>query len=259
MKVLLAIAHYGSKNRKFLMRCLREYNSFQKYTFEVHLYVTEEFNLSEFSNLTIYLHIYPLHVGENLVLQHRDMFVANRDKFDYYMYYEDDVLITESIFDSYIDVQNKLPLPYVCGFLRYENKTGNDRKFLIDNLPVNSCLRWGITVVKENYTINGEKYFEVYNFHQGGYLFPKRTMNFVFDSTNYLVCHDFYAGRALEGAASDVFRKCGVIKVIPRNRVSELVVHHLPDKYVNTHEAYTEESTPDDKQIALMQPRHVNY
>jgi hypothetical protein len=58
----------------------------------------------------------------------------------------------------------------------------------------------------------------------------------------------------LESAASDVYFNCGIIKVYPRNRVSELLVHHLPDKYVKMlPDVYTEEATPDDTKLMSLQ------
>ena len=175
------------------------------------------------------------------------------------MYCEDDILITEANFDAYVDIQNKLPLPYVCGFLRYENKVGSDQKWLIDNHPSSSCLRFGKTVIKDNYILNGEDYFEVYNFHQGCYVLTKKLMNYVIDGGFYRTFNDHYAGRELKGAASNVFMKGGITKVIPRKRVGELLIHHLPNKYMSTDPNFTDDIVPTEKQIALMQPRYVDY
>jgi hypothetical protein len=253
-KVLLAVAHYGSSNRARFLQCFKEYCSFQKYEITAHLFLTEDFNCDEFRNIDIIKHIYAPSVGQMLVQKHKQTFVEERRNFDYYLYCEDDVFITENNVDTYVTIQSVLPSPFSCGFLRYEYKGDNPYKFLFDNHPVNSVHCGGTTTIKGNYIINNIPFFEVYNVHQGCYLLTQELMNKAIDSGKYLESHNYYAGGPLEGAASDVYFKCGVTKVIPRSRVSDLLVHHLPNKYVHMREdVYTEDTTPDDVKIATMQ------
>ena len=253
-KILLAIPHYGSTNRKYLLNCLREYNSFRDCQIVVHIYSTEEFNVSEFSNLTVYFSEFDSSIGQMLVHQHKPWFFELKDQFDYFIYCEDDVFITEWNFQTYIKEQKNLPTPFACGFLRYEHKPNKAYKFLFDQHPVHSIHRRGKEVIKNNYIINQNSYFEVYNIHQGCYILTKDLLDIAIKSGKYLDRQDYYAGHPLEGAASDVYYKCNITKVIPRLNISNLVVHHLPNKYVNMlPDIYTEETTPDDKKLEMMQ------
>jgi len=253
--ILLAMAHYGSTNRNYFLSCLREYNSFKKYVLDVHLYLTEELDVSEFSNLKITQHIFDPSIGHYLTHEHKQLFAENLDLYNYFIYSEDDMLITESHMDAYVGVQLMLSTPFVCGFMRYELRKDSDYKFLIDNHPIHSCHRGGNRVVKDNYMIFSEPYFEVYNFHQAFYILPNSLMRFVLNSGRYMENDYHYAG-ILEGAASNIFFKCGLIKIIPRNRVSEFIVHHLSDRYANRADLahiYTTEQTPDDEKMKIMQ------
>jgi hypothetical protein len=253
-KILLTIAHYGSTNRNYFLECLKEYNSYNGCRITVHLLLTEDIDCSAFSNLNIVKHIYPLSIEHDLVHEYKPIFSYEAGNFDYYIYCEDDVMITKENFDVFVSVQENLILPYVCGFLRYELKENDNYKYLIDNHPVHSCHRGGNTIIKENYTINGEPYFEVYNIHQGCHILTKATLEYLKTNSNkYFDKISNYAG-VREGAASDVYFNCGLIKVIPRNRVSELVVHHMANKYVQMHpEFYIQSTTPDDVKIATLQ------
>ena len=253
--ILVAIAHYGSNNREYLEKCLREYQAyFPEYVVTVYLYLTEMIDVKEYPGLKIYVTIYKPEIGKMLVVQHKQMFHELRGLYDYYIYCEDDVAISLTKFNSYASIQNELPVPYVCGFLRYEYKDGNPYRFLFDQHPIHSCHRGGTTVIKSNYIIKNEPYFEVYNFHQGCYVLTRKLLQHAIDSGKYLEQDNYYVGSPLEGAASDVFYKCGIVKVIPRNRVDKLLVPHLPNKYVKMlPDIYTENTTPNEVVISQLQ------
>ena len=252
--VLLVIAHYGSGNRKYFLECLKEYNSYNGYSITAHLLLTEDIDCSEFSNLNIIKHIYPLSIRYNLTYEYKPIFYYEMGKFDYYVYTEDDNFITQQNFDAFISTQATLPFPYVCGFLRYEYKENDDYKYLFEAHPVHSCHRGGTTVIKANYIINDEPYFEVYNIHQSSHILTKVMMDYLrANHAHYFerICH--YVGIA-EGAASDVYYDCGLTKVIPRNRASEFIIHHMIDKYVRMWpNVYTKDTTPDDIKMATLQ------
>lgn len=261
-KILLAIPHYGTNNRKYLISCLEQYNKFQNCKITVHIYSTEEFDVKQFTNLEIFFAIFPKSIGHMLVHQHKPWFVELRNQYDYYIYCEDDVFITNQHFENFIKYQSNLPDPFACGFLRYEYKPDSNYKYLFDQHPVHSIHRGGQTIIKSNYIINNESYFEVYNIHQGCYILTRSLLNRAIDSGRYLEQTNYYAGHPLEGAASDVYYKCGIIKVIPRKHVSNLLIHHLPNKYVNMlPDIYTEDTTPDDIKISIidlhLKPIHV--
>lgn len=252
-KIIVALAHFGSSNREYFLKCLKAYNDFTGYHLDIHLYLTEDINCKEFSNLAITKHLYDRSIGKMLPNQHKALFNGVRGEYDYYLYCEDDVLITEANVVACCSALEELPLPYACGFLRYEHKEGSDYKYLIDCHPAHSCHRRGTVVIKSNYSFNGVHCFETYNMHQGSYLLSRKLFDVVVDSGNYLEPDRRYTD-LLESAASDVYYCCGIVKVYPRERVNELLVHHLADKYVKMlPDVYTEDATPDNNKLMTLQ------
>ena len=246
--ILIAIPHHGTKNRIYFFQMLKEFNSFKKYNIFLHVFSTEEFNFDEFDNLTITQHIFDNNIGQILTHKHKSLFYENRNNYDYFMYCEDDVLITESIMDAFVEEQNNLPVQYICGFLRYELKENNSYKFLCDSHPCHSIHRGGYDIIKNNYILNNKEYFEPYNIHQASYVIPKNIFNNI-PFEKYLSDTNNYVG-ILEGAASNIFFKCGLTRVIPRDKIKKLLIHHLPNTYVKKfHEFYTEESTLDENKL----------
>lgn len=247
-KILLTIMNYGTTNRNYLITCLREYNSFKNYSITAHIFLTSEFDCTEFKNLNIIKHICPESLGESFVHESKPIIYENRNNFDYYIYSEDDILITKENFDSFISIQKYLPFPYVCGFLRYELLENDDYKYLIDNHPTHSCHRHGNCSIKQNYTINNDVYFEPYNIHQACHVLTNDHIKYL--SKNHLKYFEKksnYAGMR-EGCASDIYVHFGLIKVIPKNeKIKNLLIHHLPNKYVNENRSlYNKNSTPNE-------------
>ena len=243
--ILISIPHYGSKNRKYLFESLTELNLFKKYKLDIHIYCTDKVNFDEFDNLYITQHIFNKNIGVNLTHQHKKLFLNHINDYDYFMYLEDDVLIKESTIDSFIEEQNSLPFPFICGFLRYELKENNQYKFLCDCHPCHSVHRNGFNVVKSNYLINNKKYFEPYNIHQASYILTKNIFHEI-SKEKYLDEYNNYVG-ILEGAASNVYYNMGLIKVIPRENLDKLLIRHIPNTYVQKlNYFYTEDSTPND-------------
>jgi hypothetical protein len=101
------------KRNKCLIENLRSYNSFVDYKITIHLLLTEDIDCSEFSNLIIHKHIYDYSIQQYLGVQHKQIFLDNIDKYDYFLFLEDDILINEKNINTYINVQQNLPLPFI--------------------------------------------------------------------------------------------------------------------------------------------------
>lgn len=249
LKVMLCIPHYGSSNRTYLLNCLREYNSYKKYKIDCYLDVTDSIELSEYNNMKIFVSRHDKSVGMELTLKHREKMVSKLNDYDVFLYAEDDILITEDNIDSWLAIQGTLPNSFICGFLRYEQKENNPYKFLFDTHPTHSVHRYGketMEIFKSGFLIDGKKYLEPYNIHQGCYILKKEMLSSVINSGKYLENGNHYVG-ILEGAASNVFYKCGLIRVLPAKGIQKLLVHHSCNKYIKKlSHFYTENTTLND-------------
>lgn len=248
---LVCLVHFGCEGqlpgghqREYFLQVLAEYNKAAlKYDITLHVFLTEDtIDWSAFPNLNPIKHIFPESITNRLPREHKAIMIENAGKFDYYLYSEDDILITPDHLDAF--VETKLPMPYVPSFLRYELKPGNPYKFLFDIHPANGCHRGGNVPIKETHIINGEKYLEPYNIHSGCYLVTNEQFEFALKN-GYANDFPWYAKGPMESVASNIYWNCGLIKVIPKKNIERWVVHHLSDRYVNMlpHD-YTEELTP---------------
>ena len=91
------------------MRCLEEYNRFKKYEVNCILLLTDKsIDVSVFPNIQFSVHFYDPGIKHNLALKHRELMAKEQGKFDYYLYMEDDILLTEEVFDFWITEQNSI-------------------------------------------------------------------------------------------------------------------------------------------------------
>lgn len=256
LNILVCIPNFGTGNRIHIKRVLTEFKSYTKYNLSIHLLLTDDFDTTEFAPLKIEKHLYPGHIGESLPHTHKQIFEQQLQNYDYFLYIEDDLLLKESLVDTFMEETKILPPHMVCGFLRYENKLGAEGHYLIDCHPDHAGHRGGKDkIIMHNYLINGIEYFELYNLHQGCYLLSRQQLSDVIKTGRYFL--DFWRGGyagILESAGSDVFFRCGIVKVIPRKKIQQLLLHHLPDKYVNrVPDVYRNHLTPTDTQLAILE------
>lgn len=259
-KMLVVIANYGSKQMKYLKRIMQEYNNFRKYKVKVILISTEHIKGLKYKNLEIKQEIFDASLGYWLAHRHKKFIAENKDKFDIFIYSENDILITEENIDVLAKHSKNLSKTnLVPGFLRYEANNGKDKhlidlhpnhaanripfyfatKYVISMLPEKTALALGLHPIISNPNINiiGERYFEVQNLHQGSYMLTKEQLEKVVRSGNYLNEKKNYAG-IREGAASNVYANCGITKVVSFDDLERSLIHHLPEKYIGKHQTY---------------------
>ena len=259
-RVLAVIVNYGNKQLEYLKRIIQEYDNFRKYKVKVILISTEHINGLKYKNLEIKQEIFDASLGYWLAHKHKKFIAENKDKFDIFVYSENDMLITEENIDVFAKHSKNLSkINLVPAFLRYETNNGKDKclidlhpnhaanripfyfamKHIISLLPEKTALALGLHPIirKNNIRVNGKKYFEVQNLHQGSYVLTKSQLKTVLGSGNYFNEKKNYAG-IREGAASNVYANCGITKVISQEDLENSLIHHLPEKYVGKHQTY---------------------
>ena len=263
--MLVVIANYGSKQINYLKRILKEYSNFRKYKVNVILISTEHIKDLKYKNLEIKQEIFDASLGYWLAHKHKKLIAENKDKFDIFIYSENDMLITEKNIDMFAKHSKALSeTNLVPGFLRYETNNGNDKylidlhpnhaanripfyfatKYIIPMFPEKTVLNMGLHPIirNQNININGKRYFEVQNLHQGSYILTKEQLGKALDSGKYFDEKNNYAG-IREGAASNVYAKCGITKVISQDDIENSLIYHLPDKYAGLHPTYAKKQT----------------
>jgi hypothetical protein len=181
--------------------------------------------------------IFPSSVGKDLVFAHRRTMAEEAGNYDVYIYSEDDILIRDRNINAYTDINADLPEGLIPGFLRYEKKANDSNDYLIDCHPKFRMIRNG------RMQINGRDFLQLWNLHQGSWVMTDTQLRRALNSEPFLRdpgpsthrprlwCRPQYYG-VLESGATDVYTNCGFEKVLPQDRLSELLIRHLPDKYV---------------------------
>ena len=230
MRVLVAIAHYGTKNRSFLERVLDEYASM---SLNVDVVILTEAAKTFAHDVEVIVGL-PIADPWSLPFGHRQLFAERRDSYDLFIYSEDDILVTEENVLAYVEQAAKLPADRLAGFVRFE--IGADgKRFFPDS---HSGYHWRPSSIEH---VGGEVYASYSNEHAACYILTREQLDGCIASDGYLVAP--HAGRydMLVSAATDPYVTCGKRKVIPLERIEEFLVHHLPNNYIGRLGSFEEE------------------
>ena len=111
LRILVAIASYGTNNDVHLHRLIREYRVMRH---DVKIVVLS--NVSKPLDAEVELRVgLPSKNPWSLPFAHKALFVERQDDYDLFIYSEDDTLLTEKHIDSFLDVSSKLRLGRASG------------------------------------------------------------------------------------------------------------------------------------------------
>jgi SAM-dependent methyltransferase len=217
--VLVAIASYGRKQDHFLEQVIAEY---RKLTMPCRIVVLSD--RPKPVNGAEVLAGLPGRNPYSLPFAHRKLFAENADKYDIFIYTEDDTLLTAAHLDAFLDLQRHLKEDEVVGFIRSET-TPEGEQYITS---INHSFRW----LPETVETRGRELFAQFsNDHSGCFVVTKGQLKRALGSGGFLVDpHDEMYGM-LESAASDVYRQCGLTRLLCVSRIHECIIPHLPNKY----------------------------
>jgi SAM-dependent methyltransferase len=221
LRLLVAIASYGSKNIEFLKRIIGNY---QGMDMEVAIFVLSEAwkDLGPDVKLVVGL---PSKNPWSLPFAHKRVFADNVDRYDLFAYSEDDMEVTEENIHAFLRVTPELKHDEIAGFLRYETDEAG-----IPSFPeAHGSYHWKAETVARRgpYTIA-----EFSNEHAAFYILTQDQLRRAIASGGYL--RSPYEGRydMLCAAATDPYTSCGFRKVICISTLQDFLIHHLPNRYV---------------------------
>src|ERR1700688_853748 len=114
MKILVAIANYGTQNDRYLHRLLAEYRSM---SYEVDIIVLS--NLSKDLGPDVEVKVgLPTKDPWSLPFSHKQLFADRRSNYDLFIYSEDDMLVTERNIRAFLAATEILKKNEIAGFLR---------------------------------------------------------------------------------------------------------------------------------------------
>lgn len=221
MKILVAIAYYGTKNRGYLERLLAEYRAMPH---DVRLVVVSEAPKDLPADVEVVVGL-PSSNPWSLPFAHRKVFAERADDYDLFIYSEDDTLVTERNVRAFLDATEVLNEDEIAGFLRTER----DARGTVYFSGFHSHFYWDAgSIVRRG----GDTFAFYSNEHAACYLLTRAQLRRAIDSGGFLVAP--YEGDydMLCAAATDPYTRCGMRKLINVSRVDDFLLPHLANRYM---------------------------
>jgi len=185
----------------------------------------------------------PTSTGNHFAAPHRDLLFANAEKYDLFVYIEDDMLIRLEHVVAYLEETAKLKdligqedfLKYSVGFLRYEVNPETKERSQFEH-PDGDYPILEEPKLQQKYMTHPSSLH-----HQAMYMATREQLLGWKDSckcfgdTEYLkqITTPTTFRETLSSAC--LFSVCSVLPVLPRDSFQDLMIHHMSDKYVKAH------------------------
>ena len=280
IKILIGILSYGSHNNEFkvenlhnrgyrnqdryLKQVLSNYNSWDlsKYDLTIRMYVTDKYDVSEYTNINIEQKVYSEDLHVLLGWQHRDWFIENRYNYDYFIWGENDVLISQNTFETWSKLDKNLPEERdILGLILWEVKNGI-------GYGINQSSRWFNPEIQDLIQYNEDIFIHFTNPQTACYLICKDKFNILLDEDLYTPTtinprEDFKDGRnkwsekypkvgfptnhpsgyirSQPSCASEIYSKGRYRKLVSLKHYKDLLAHHLSGDYTNGKNGFTVE------------------
>ena len=222
MRILIAIAHHGTKNRVYLDRML---DAIRGMSFEVHVVILSEAEKDLPADVEIRVGL-PSKDPWSLPFAHRALFDERQDDYDLFVYSEDDTLIEERHLRTFLDLCSLLPEDHLPGSLRFELHPDGSPSYC----SIHSHYRFDPTSVQRFGEIDVVRFS---NDHAAWYAITQDQLKRAIRSGGFLVAPHRGWYDMLVSAATDIFTRCGFTRVLCLDRIDDLLVHHMPNVYLD--------------------------
>jgi hypothetical protein len=224
-RLLIAIANYGDSQLHYLKKMLL---TFQTYTYQTEIVIDTTVDLSDLIadiNLPITQRFFKPAVGQALPFKHRKYFAEHLSQHDYFLYTENDLDIPQQAIDFIVQQTDHLQKDEIIGLYRYEIDQGV--YYLTDHdikTPLSNFAAW---------TEHGQSFFAPFVTHSGCYFLNQAQLRHAIASGGYLTNPHTGPYGMLEQGASDIYTQCGFKQKFLPLPIDPVLIHHMPDKYIN--------------------------
>jgi len=221
LKVLVAIASYGTSNDQYLSQLLAEYRSM---SFDVDVVVMSNLNKALGPGIEVAVGL-PEENPWSLPFAHKQIFADRLDQYDLFIYSEDDTLITERNLCAFVRASGVLADNELAGFLRFEVSRENT----VSYPEIHGHFHWDVSSVRLR---GGQAFAFLTNEHSACYVLTREQLRRAIASGGFLVRPHQEKYDLLCSAATDPYTQCGFRRLICISQIDDFVIHHLPNKYV---------------------------
>ena len=223
MKILVAIANYGTKNDGYLSRILQEY---QAMDYDIDIVVTSNISKNLGSGVEVAVGV-PAKDPWSLGFAHKPIFADRAADYDLFIYSEDDMLVTKRNIEAFLNCTRILPQDEIPGFLRIEQDPSGKRYFS----DVRQHFHWEAGSVCAR---GGETFAFFTGEHSACYLLTQDQLKRAILSGGFLSSPNEGRHDLLVTAATDPYTRCGFRKMICISRLEDFALSHLSNKYAGT-------------------------
>ena len=243
---MVAIACYGERNLPCLKRVIQNYRSM---SLKVDVVVLSEAPKDLGPDVRVVVGL-PSENPWSLPFAHKKLFAENADRYDLFIYSEDDNEVGEKHIRAFLDATPHLAEDEIAGFLRYEISPSG--VWFLDEALWH--FHWRPTSARRRgpYTVA-----EFTNDHAGFYLLTRAQLKRAIASGGFL--REPYEGRydLLCTAATDPYTSCGFRKVICVSALEEFLIHHMSNRYADRLDVSLESFKKQiETLIAIQEGRH---
>jgi 2-polyprenyl-3-methyl-5-hydroxy-6-metoxy-1,4-benzoquinol methylase len=221
MNILVAIANYGSGNREHLERLLAEYRSVP---WRVSIVVLSNIPKSLGDDVEVAVGL-PTKDPWSLPFAHRKLFEERADRYDLFIYSEDDTLVTARNIRAFLEVSAELPANVLAGFMRTETAP-NGRLSLPE---VHGFFHWEPASVRVS---GGRTFAHFTNEHAACYMMTRAQLKRAIASGGFVVPPHQERYDLLVTAATDPYTQCGFRRLVCVSSLEDFLLPHLPNKYI---------------------------
>lgn len=235
MKILVAIANYGTSQLNYLERVVYEYTHLKNHEADVYIHTNVPVRDGD---ILSHPNVHEVFISEGdvngdwqrLPFTTRKTLTNGFPDYDLYIYSENDILIEEHNIDAFVeasDVIKSMDLMFIPGFIRFE-VNGNKMTFP----EAHRQYRWN----PEYYFADGDMEFMRFSCdHYGAFMLTAEQMSWVrqnnpsFDTEEYV---EGYEERTFKVKhCTSIYKNYGWIQVIPVSHIDKFLIHHLSDRY----------------------------
>ena len=220
-KILVVIASYGKEQLGYLQRMVEEFRSFRKYNVTIVVNSDQMISIPGVNRVNVkQLDNYQL-----LPLSCRETIWNNKNKFDLYIFSENDHLFREHHIDKFLEYNDILPSARIAGLLQYEEYP--------DGLwfpAFHASYGWDANSVEE---YGGKLFAHFTNIHQASFIITNKQLMEI--GAKYPFGSFFEPSHYSQKCKTntDIYQFCGMKKVICISELTSNIIHHMPNIYKN--------------------------
>ena len=221
LKLLVSIANYGNSQLSYLQQVVREFQSYSP-AFSVDIIVHSNIELP-IEGITVKI-IKNLPDWWELPFIARKVIYDKRNDYDLFIFNENDHLITQSNVEAFLDLSKSVPSEFIIGFFQYE--CGNGTRYFP---AYHGLFRWQ----KTSAILFGSAVFARFtNHHQASFLVTRQQLLKAVKNIDFFKENKFSRYKRADRVGADMYYLAGFTKLICLSRFSDILIHHLPDKYL---------------------------